>query len=283
MNFDPSGYRGGADITIVDDSALLPEEGPSGTIADIVKPKSQAISIYVVQEGDTLSHIAQMFDVSVNTIKWGNDIPPSGTIQIGQTLTILPITGISYTVKEGDTLASVAKKFEGDAEEIRNFNEIEGVLAVGTKIIIPDGVVAAPAAAPTSKPRASAPASAGPSGSPAQVGYYLRPVSGGERTQGIHGYNGIDIAARVGTPIVAAAAGDVIVAKASGWNGGYGNYVVVRHDNGSQTLYAHMSDVAVGIGQQVQQGQVIGYIGLTGRTSGAHLHFEIRSGIRNPF
>lgn len=276
MNVDPSAGRGGGDITIVDDSALVPEEGPSGTIADIEKPKSATISIYVVQEGDTLSEIAEMFDVTSNTIKWANDIPPSGTIRIGQTLTILPVTGIKYTVKKGDTIASIAKKYGGDAQEIANFNELEGALAAGTEIIIPDGV--APA---TSAPKKGS-SYAGSGGTLVQAGYYLRPVAGGKRTQGIHGYNGIDIGAAHGTPILASAAGEVIIAKGSGWNGGYGQYVVIRHDNGTQTLYAHASSVIVGAGQTVQQGQVIAYMGSTGKSTGTHLHFEVR-GAKNPF
>jgi len=74
----------------------------------------------------------------------------------------------------------------------------------------------------------------------------------------------------------------VIVSKSSGWNGGYGQYVVVRHHNGSQTLYAHLATNAVGVGAWVAQGEVIGGMGNTGRSTGTHLHFEVR-GARNPF
>lgn len=279
MNVDPSAGRGGGDVVIVDGTALLPEEGPSGTIADIEKPKNSTISIYVVRPGDTLSGIAEMFDVSVNTILWANDLPRASRIRVGQVLTILPVTGIKYTIKKGDTLAGIAKRYGGDADEIANYNGIDGGLVAGTEIIIPDGEVPAP---PPS-PKRAAPAYATPAGTPSQVGYYLRPIAGGIRSQGIHGYNGIDLAAPSGTPIVASAEGDVIVAKESGWNGGYGEYVVIQHANGSQTLYSHASSVIVSPGQHVQQGQVIGYIGRTGKATGAHVHFEIRNGIRNPF
>lgn len=278
MNIDPNPSKGGGDVTVVDDSALLPDEGPSGTIADIVvRPKNSTISIYVVRDGDTLSGIAELFDVSANTIMWANDLPKGSKLKVGQTLTILPVTGVKYTVKKGDTLASIAKAYHGDADEIANFNGLSGAsLAVGTEIIIPDGEISAPA--PKAVVRASTSAS-----SPTYAGYYLRPVVGGTRTQGIHGYNGVDIAASVGTPILASATGDIIVAKGSGWNGGYGAYVVIKHDNGTQTLYAHASSIIVGVGQHVVQGQVIGYVGSTGRSTGAHLHFEIRGGPRNPF
>ena len=278
MNITPAPARGGGDITIVDDSALVPEEGPAGTIADIEKPKNATISLYIVREGDTLSEIAQMFDVSINTIRWANDLSRASALRIGQTLTILPVTGIKYSVKRGDTLASIAKELHGDADEIAQYNGLEegSALAVGTELIIPDGEIAVAVAAAAPRPS---------SGGTVQtyVGYYLRPIGGGTKTQGIHGYNGVDLAAPIGTPIMASASGEVIVVRDSGWNGGYGNYVVIRHDNGTQTLYAHNSSNIVSIGQHVVQGQVIGYIGSTGRSTGAHVHFEIRGGPRNPF
>ena len=102
----------------------------------------------------------------------------------------------------------------------------------------------------------------------------------GRRSQGIHGYNGVDIAAPAGTPIVASASGDVIIARSAGWNGGYGNYIVIKHDNGTQTLYAHMSSLAVS-GGTVEKGELIGYVGISGRATGYHLHFEVR-GAKNP-
>lgn len=279
MNIDPNPGKGGGDVTVVDGSALVPQEGPSGTVADQEKAKNSSISVYVVREGDTLTGIAHMFGVSANTIKWANDIPARGTIRIGQTLTILPVTGVKYTTKGGDTLASIAKKFGADAEEIANFNQIEGTLAAGTELIIPDGEIAAPPQAATSLAK-----SGGSTSSSSYAGYYMRPLSGGTRTQGVHGYNGVDIAAAVGTPVLASAAGEVIVAKNNGgWNGGYGNYVVIKHANGSQTLYAHESSVIVSVGQTVVQGQVIGYVGDTGKATGPHVHFEIRGGPRNPF
>jgi murein DD-endopeptidase MepM/ murein hydrolase activator NlpD len=85
----------------------------------------------------------------------------------------------------------------------------------------------------------------------------------------------------VGTTIVASAGGTVVLAKLSGWNGGYGGLTIIQHDNGSQTLYAHQSKITVASGQKVSQGQKIGEVGNTGRSSGPHLHLEFR-GIKNP-
>ena len=278
MNIDPNPGKGGGEVTIVDATALVPEEGPAGTMADIEKSKNQSISLYVVREGDTLSGIARMFGVTANTIKWANNLPGKGTVRIGQTLTILPVTGVKYTISKGDTLASVAKKFGGDASEIASFNGLEGSLTAGVEIIIPDGEIAAPPA-----PKAIARASSSASGGVSYAGYFMRPLLGGLRTQGIHGYNGVDLAAPIGVPIFASASGDVIIAREGGWNGGYGAYVVIRHGNDTQTLYAHASSVIVGVGQYVTQGQVIGYVGNSGKSTGPHLHFEIRGGPRNPF
>ncbi|MDO8561965.1 MAG: M23 family metallopeptidase [bacterium] len=295
VNIDPNAARGGGDITIVDGSALMPEEGPSGTVADIEKSKNATISVYVVREEDTLTGIAKLFRVSPSTILWANDLPRNAVLKIGQTLIILPVTGVRYTVESGDTLVSIAKKFGADAADIANFNGIDDdMIVVGMKLIIPDGeiAVAAVVAAPASSAPSSAPfrsgaiagsRNGGPSGTVAEITYYIRPIVGGTRTQGIHGYNGVDLAAPKGTPILASATGDVIVAKGSGWNGGYGNYIVIQHGNGSQTLYSHASKVIVYAGEHVVQGQVIGYVGATGKATGPHVHFEIRNGIRNPF
>ncbi len=272
-SMNPNPARGGGEVIIEDGVAVRAAGGFSG---ETVVPSKDAISIYVVREGDTLSQIAAMFEVSVNTIKWANNI--SGSIQPGQTLTILPTSGVRYTVKKGDTIESIAKKYKGDKGEIAQFNGISGPLAAGDAIIIPNGQeIVDPA--PIRKSNGAVVTQS----SPASAGYYTNPLPGGQRTQGIHGTNGVDLAARPGTPIVAAAGGDVIIALEGGWNGGYGSYVVIRHDNGTQTLYAHMSSVGIGKGQRVNQGQVIGYVGSTGRSTGPHLHFEVRNGPRNPF
>lgn len=282
MNIDPKAVRGGGDITIVDDSALLPDEGPSGTLADIEKPKNATISVYVVKEGDTLSEIAALFDVTPGTILSANDLTSASRIRVGQQLVILPITGVRHTVKKGDTVASIAKKYKVDPAEILTYNNIEeSALAVGAQIIVPHAEYEQEVKAVPKKGSAVVRL---PSGTPEQIGYYLRPLIGGKRTQGIHGYNGVDLAGvSIGTAVMAAAEGDVIVAREGGYNGGYGSYVVIQHGNGSQTLYAHLSSVSVYAGQHVVQGQVIGGVGNTGKSTGPHLHFEVRNGIRNPF
>lgn len=267
-----TGPTGGGSITIEDNTLVSePTVYPAGT--EEYKPEAENISVYEVRKGDNLSQIATMFGVSVNTIKWANNL--TGPIKEGQILTILPVTGIKYTIKKGDTIASIAKLYKSDAEEITSFNGITGPLVAGDTLIIPD------AETPIIKANASLASVASPGGK-SIPGYFKRPIKGGVRTQGIHGHNGVDLASYSGAPIYAAASGEVIIAKAGGWNGGYGNYVVIKHPNGTQTLYAHLTQVQVSPGMTVEQGDQIGTMGSTGKSTGTHLHFEVR-GAANPF
>ncbi len=266
-------------LSIVDDSALLAETGPLGSAADIehVIPDNDTISIYVVRAGDSISEVAEMFDVSTNTILWANDLERGKALKEGQTLVILPISGVRHTIKKGDTIASIAKKYNGDAKEIAQFNDLDvgTVLVAGNTLIIPNGEIAA---APAKSVKTAV-----KKGVTTIKGYFMRPIGGGRRTQGIHGNNGVDLATKTGSPVYAAAGGSVIIAKSGGgWNGGYGNYVVIKHTNGTQTLYAHLNTVGVSMGDSVAQGTVIGSVGNTGKSTAPHLHFEVR-GAANPF
>ena len=281
LNYESTGSKGGGDITIVNNNSLLPDSGPLGTIADIEdQTDSGQISIYVVREGDSLSQIASMFNVSVNTIIWSNDIARGSKIVPGQTLVILPISGVKYEVKKGDTVKSIAKKLNGDANEIIKFNDLpaDGQLAEGQTLIVPNGEIAPVLAAKSDLKSSPVRGANGPS----YAGYYIRPIVGGRKSQGLHGYNGVDLADYCGTAVMASASGDVIINREGGWNGGYGNYAVISHSNGTQTLYSHLLSSIVSAGWHVVQGQVIGYIGSTGKSTGCHLHFEVR-GAKNPF
>ncbi len=261
-------------LAMVDDSALVAESPKGGEVfAEAGLAGSGQISVYVVRDGDTLSTIAKMFRVSINTIVWANDLRGT-TIKPGQTLVILPISGVKHNIAKGDTIQTIAKKYKADVDDILAYNNLtsSSKLVPGEEIIIPDGEVAS--ITPTY--------ASGSTNTVVSSGYYGRPLQGGRRTQGMHGHNGIDFGAPVGTPVIASAGGTVIIARSSGWNGGYGLYVVISHSNGTQTLYAHLSSVNVSVGDTVSKGQVIGKVGNTGKSTGPHLHFEVR-GARNPF
>jgi len=295
--------KSAGDVAIVDGTALISAAGPSGTAADLsdYAPSTQ-ISTYVVRSGDTLTSISQMFGVSVNTLIWANDLK-SKTIVKDQMLVILPISGIQHKVVKGDTIQSIATKYKIDANDILQYNDmaINDSLTVGDTIILPDAELDTPADVPAaaisggkhiaaSKPSTTSIVQGEVIGSktenpyrggsgPRYSGYYGVPVAAAHRTQGLHGLNGVDLGAPTGTSIYAAAEGTVIIAKSGGYNGGYGSYVVVTHDNGTQTLYAHMSQVLANVGDTVSRGETIGKVGTTGDSTGPHLHFEIRGAI----
>lgn len=306
------------DLSIMDGTSLSSQTQNSlvGTEIPEHTMSNDHINLYVVHAGDTLPAIAKMFGVSTNTILWANDLK-GGKVTVGDKLVILPISGVKYTVKSGDTLFSIAKKYKGDPTDIALFNDLsaDAKLVSGQSIIIPDGEITTSesgfvqhsqnggknqsssngavvhvSAGGTSRPAADAlpapsnSAMVGATGiqSPTIIGYYERPILGGIKTQSIHGHNGIDLSSSYGSAILASAAGEVIISKSSGWNGGYGSYIVVKHDNGTQTLYAHLSATLVSVGDVVGQGQVIGHMGSTGESTGTHLHFEVR-GATNPF
>lgn len=278
LSYDVINSKGGGDIIIVNNNSLLPELGMMGTIADI-DDNSEQISVYEVREGDNVSQVAKMFNVSVNTIVWSNNIE-KGVIRPGQILVILPISGVKYEIKKGDTLKSIAKKLNGEVDEIIKYNDIskDNQLAEGQIIIVPDGEIAQPISPKLGIKSSPARGANGPY----YANYYIRPIGGGSKTQGLHGYNGVDLANVCGAPVVASASGDVLISRTNSWNGGYGNYIVISHANDTQTLYAHLSSNIVSAGWRVTQGQVIGYIGSTGRSTGCHVHFEVR-GAKNPF
>lgn len=267
---------------------VYPLYGGETLVADLVLSNAvvdegnNQISTYIIREGDTVSGVAEMFGVSINTILWANDLSSRSILRAGQTLVILPISGVNYTVKKGDTLESIAKRHNADTNEILIYNDLslDSTLAVGQNIIIPHADLAVTS---TSKAGSSGVSSTLSKKLPNLPGYFTRPVTSGIKTQKIHGHNGVDIAGPVGTPILASAAGTVIINRMNGaWNGGYGNYVVISHPNGTQTLYAHMLSSVVKVGEMVAKGEKIGAMGNTGLSTGPHLHFEIRGAV-NPF
>jgi murein DD-endopeptidase MepM/ murein hydrolase activator NlpD len=258
--------------------------GPEGTVADIEHSSPDGtISTYTVKNGDSFSTIAAANGISVNTVLWANNLTSKSTLKPGQSLVILPVTGIEHTVLKGETVASLAKKYGGEVQDILSYNGLDDgdPLVAGSTVIIPGGVpvVSAPAKKVAAKPKTSATKFV----TLPNVGGFSNPLPAGRCSQNVHGNNGIDMSAPPGTPIYAAAAGSVIIATDNGgWNGGFGNYVVINHANGTQTLYAHMTSAATTAGASVSSGQLIGYVGRTGKATGNHLHFEVHKA-SNPF
>ncbi len=291
INPDPNPIKNTVSPTIVGEAAFVAESGPEGTSADIQSKtiSSDHISVYVVHPSDTLAQIAKMFNVSPNTILWANDLTSAKDIKPGQSLVILPVSGIKYSVKKGDTIESIAKKFKGDAQDITKFNDFDSdqKLVIGDTVIIPDGEMVVVVKKPTIVVKGAGMKIFKDDGSLVKTflanttGYFMRPITGGMRTQGLHGNNGVDLASSCGASVMAAAGGKVILSREGGWNGGYGNYIVISHSNGTQTLYGHLQETKVSAGESVDKGEVIGLMGSTGNSTGCHLHWEVRGG-RNP-
>ncbi len=282
----------------ISQNSLVSEVGPLGTSADValMPTPSDQITVYRVRQGDTIASVAKMFDVTTSTIVSINNLSRGQSLKLDQMLTILPESGTQYTVKKGDTLASIAKKYKIDAKDISLYNDIGAgdALALGDEILIPSNADLVEGDTPpikninTKKPKVSSgsygmPALSAQYSGPDLGNYFLRPVSISSSvvSQDLHFKDGVDLASSIGTPIMAAADGIVIIAKPSGYNQGYGEFVAIEHPNGTETLYGHMSRVDVVQGQSVSRGEIIGAVGNTGHSTGPHLHFEVRHA-KNP-
>lgn len=246
---------------------------------------------YIVKRGDTVASIAQMYNLSVKTILWANEMRNANMLKLGQTLVIPPSDGVIVKVKKGDTVESLAKKYSAHPGDIVDHNWLESpfTLAVDTEIFIPSGSIPEPpkpviASAPVSLNRQSSIAYQAVPVDP-NVGKFLGwPVGGPSKiSRGFYpGHYGIDIYPTGGQPsVVASAPGTVISAGNGGRSGKYalfGLYVHIDHGNGYTTLYAHMDQLYVGTGATVGKGQALGKIGQTGLAYGIHVHFELRKG-----
>jgi murein DD-endopeptidase MepM/ murein hydrolase activator NlpD len=266
--------------------------------ADTVIPEGirQTVIKYTIEEGDSIFSIAKKFDLQPESVIWANDDyfhgNPTVTLSIGDVLNIPPTNGVLYTWKDGDTLKKVAYDYKSTIQKIiawpaNDLDAADPVIPAGALIMIPDGstvinewieeVAYTPRSGVTQR-------ITGPGGCDVTTGYgavgstvFIWPSSqhavSGWDFSGFH--KGIDIASYVGDPVWASDNGTVVYA---GWNDtGYGYMVMIDHNNGYQSLYAHLSAVFVTCGQNIYQGTVIGSGGSTGNSTGPHLHFEIRS------
>ena len=244
--------------------------------------KPREIFDYEVKGGETLASIADKFDISIDTIKWANNLT-SDVIKPGQKLKILPVSGVAHLVKPGDNIYAIAKKYKVDAQVIVNwqFNDFADLdtfaLEPGTTLMVPDGVVESQA--PSGPRRRDVPKyyATRPGG-----GRFIWPTNGSISQYPIWYHMALDISNRSLPPVVAADGGTVSFVGQLRY--GYGNHIIINHGDGFSTLYAHLSQINVSNGQRVTQGQVIGVVGSTGRSTGPHLHFEVRQGgqIVNP-
>jgi len=275
-----AGSYPGVEQTIIASSSLTADQTTVETSQEVVtvisdKPRDQILE-YEVLGGDTIGAISEKFQVSVDTIRYANNLSDVDDIYPGDKIKILPVSGVAHTVASGDTIFTVAKKYQAEPQAILDFpfNDVgdDFALAIGQILIVPDG-------APPSKPKAA------PTQYLAKENVNQTPVTGGGAfswptvgsiSQYFAWYHpGVDIQNPAAPAVTASDGGRVVVA---GWpdNWGYGNRIIIDHGNGFTTLYAHLSRIYVGVGQYVDKGEVIGQMGSTGRSTGTHLHIEIR-------
>jgi murein DD-endopeptidase MepM/ murein hydrolase activator NlpD len=263
------------------------------------RPRNE-ISKYMVQDGDTVFGIAEKFGLEPQTILWGNynlllDDPHS--LKPGQELTILPVDGVYWEWLGGIPFGAWAEFYGVTPADIIDFpaNNIDpntvgdyanANIKTGSWLIIPHGKRefvnwSAPLGVTRENPASARVLGQGAcepvSGGAVGYGTYVYPtnkhyLSGFDYSEKTN-HRGIDLAGSEGEGVYAADAGVVVY---SGWNNyGYGNMIMIDHGNGFQSLYAHLSSIYRGCGQSVGQGEAIGAIGSTGRSSGPHLHFEL--------
>jgi murein DD-endopeptidase MepM/ murein hydrolase activator NlpD len=296
-------------LRLVDGSpaAVQIEQLDSAAPVVTAETKAPAYQVHEVREGESLGSIAERYGVSTQYLIWNN--PEMGAdpdmLLVGEKVLVPGTAGIVYHVALGDTLNGIAATYGIDTGAITAFQPNELVspdfITEGMVLVLPGGVPPAPAPAPEPEPQpapveapapvsdpppaiVSAPAAA-PAPAPAFAAAsvtsgFIWPVSGrlnsyfGPRWGSFH--SGIDIGAPYGTGVAAASGGQVTLTVYGDY--GYGNYIAVRHADGTQTLYAHLSAIYVSLGQYVGQGETIGAVGCTGWCTGNHLHFEVKVG-----
>ena len=238
-------------------------------------PPHVVVTAYVVKPGDTLSLIASRFALRESTLLCSNSIAASDALKPGMVLRVPDRDGLYIRINDFDTLSLLAKEYGSTVKAIISSNALAGGAApvAGTELFIPGGEAMAVAKG--------------------RNGYniigklfandFIHPLNGtissqfGWRadpfTYGSAFHSGLDIRGTEGSTITASASGRVIFA---GWKEGYGLTAIIRHQNGLDTLYGHCSVLLVNDGDDVKRGEVIARVGSTGRTTGPHLHFEVR-------
>ncbi len=256
---------------------IIPEKNIALTTIPEERQRTQYLS-YTIQSGDTLYSIGNNFKVSIDALKYVNNLYDGSILKVGSEIVIPPASGLIHKVESGDTLASIATKYSVPAQAIADFNYLlePGRLALGTELVIPDAKIPQPVV--LDLPYIPATVNQGATDANAKKGWCMWPTGATVITQNFSWYhNGLDIGASWGgamPPIYACAGGTVVRA---GWDPfGLGLHIRVDHGNGYETVYGHMSRLDVSYGDKVKKGEVMGLMGSTGRSTGPHVHFMVK-------
>ncbi len=279
-----------AEVAVAAAEATPPSSTDTEAAPQPTPEPQPAFYIYTIQPGDTVSGIAATFGIQPDYIFWNNPEvrEDPDLLLVGQQIVVPSVDGLLYMVRLGDTLSDIAAFYGIDVESIVGFapnglsspdNISEGMIVVLPGAVPPPPPPPPPPPASPQPAPVAAPSSGGGASSSGYIWPFVGPITSDfydARGSGIHAAIDIDAFGRCGAPVVAAASGTVVLA---GWDtGGLGNRIVIRHADGSETLYAHLSEIYVGYGQAVAQGETIGAIGSTGYSTGCHLHFAIYIG-----
>lgn len=268
----------GGTAVLAPNQPVVPEPGSD------TSNKSKRPIIYTIAEDDTVASIAATFGISENTVLWANNLSSRDVLKVGDHLTILSTTGVLHTVQSGDTVLAIAQAYNVKGKNIAEYNGLEdsSKLSIGQKLIIPDGYIS-PRTTPqivSGDTRLARDATDGPTPAPKEsAGFgWVWPTTTRHIAQYMRwGHTGIDIDNRSRPPVYATQAGTV---EFAGWLGGYGNLMIINHGNGMTSHYAHLDKFYASKGQSVSAGAAIAQMGSTGRSTGSHLHFEVRRGGR---
>lgn len=245
----------------------LPPEMPAEP-----QPHSDSSALYYraysVKQGDMVGTIAAAYHVSQDAIISLNKLKNTRTLQIGQILKIPSIDGISYTVKKGDSPEALADKYKISLEKLAAVNALtDNTIEPASVIFLPDAKLDWATLQEINGDLFK---------KPLHSSYYITSRYGWRDNPFLNGtrsfHNGMDMAAPKGTPVYAALNGQV---TATGYSTVYGNYVIIRHHAGYQTLYGHMNTILTSKGSFVSPASKIGTVGNTGMSTGPHLHFTV--------
>lgn len=250
--------------------------------------KNAEIINYTVKAGDTVKTIADLYGVNTTTIAVSNGISENTALKEGQALRFPSVNGVLYKVNNNETLWDIALVYNKNVNELIKVNSLENPnkLKLNQELFIPDANkllkvkdnsdnrLLAKTETPQKTLSRGGSISSAIKASSTKVAWPLRgSITSPFGIRSRDNHTGIDISASIGTPIKAASNGKVVYA---GWQDGYGNLLIIQASSGLQTYYAHTSKILVNLGRTVSEGQVVAEVGMSGRTTGPHLHFEVR-------